>query len=58
MSALAEKIKKKHKTPYQRIAEKYKVHYNYVARIALGKQTPKRGKGLLIKQELERIANQ
>lgn len=58
METLAQKIKDKHKMPYQEIADKYNTHYMYVSSIANGQRNPKRGKGLLIKKELEKYANQ
>lgn len=54
---LAERIKKIRKTPYQLIAEKYDTSEMYVGQIATGVRTPIRGKGLKIKQELEKLVN-
>lgn len=39
-------------TPYQKIAEKYDVHPNYVGAIARGERRAIRGKALVIKNEL------
>jgi hypothetical protein len=39
-------------TPYQKLAEKYSVHANYVGEIARGERKAIRGKALLIKNEL------
>ena len=54
---LAERIKKVRKTPYQQIAEKYDTSETYVGQIATGWRTPIRGKGLKIKEELEKLVN-
>lgn len=55
---LAEKIKEVSKTPYQVIAEKFDTSYMYVAQIATGMRKPVRGKGLLIKKELQELVNE
>ncbi|WP_162532843.1 XRE family transcriptional regulator [Capnocytophaga canimorsus] len=57
METLAEKIKKKHKTPYEQIAEKYNTTRDYVGLVARGYYKAKRGKALKIKQELEKLAS-
>ena len=57
METLAEKIKKKHRTPYGVIAEKYNTTRDYVGLVARGYYKAKRGKALKIKQELERLAS-
>lgn len=54
---LAERIKKVRKTPYQLIAEKYNTCTVYVSQIARGERVPVRGKGLKIKEELEKLVN-
>lgn len=58
MKSLSEKIKKNTKTPYQLLAEKFNTSYVYVSKIANGKRKAKRGKALLIRQELEKLATQ
>lgn len=58
MQTLARKIKEKYRMPYASIAKKYNTSYVYVCQIAAGKRTPQRGKGLKIKQELEKLINQ
>ncbi|MGV4380216.1 XRE family transcriptional regulator [Ornithobacterium rhinotracheale] len=58
MQTIAEKIKKKYKTPYQSIAEKFNTSTFYVSKIARGERKPVRGKGLKIKKELEKLINQ
>lgn len=58
MQTLAQRIKQKSKTPYQMLAQKHEVTYQYICDIASGARNPQRGKGLLIKQDLEKIANQ
>lgn len=59
MSTLAQKIKAiKEKTPYQVLAERYGTSYIYVSQIATGLRNPIRGKGLLIKQDLENLITQ
>ncbi len=45
--------RKKIKTMYQMIAEKYGVSVQLVGKIARGERTPQRGKGLEVKKELE-----
>ena len=45
---LSEKVKKRVKTPYQKIAEKYGTTSEYVGMVA-------RGKALQIKKELEEL---
>lgn len=52
---LAEKIKKRHPS-YAGIARKYRTNNAYVWQIAHGLRNPVRGKGLKIKQELEKLA--
>ena len=46
------------KTPYRIIAEEFGVCIKFVGMIARGERTPQRGKGLLIKQRLEQLANE
>ena len=58
METLAEKIKRKHETPYQKVAREFDTVVEYVYQIACGTREPKRGKGLKIKQRLTEIANQ
>lgn len=55
METLAKKIKKNTETVYQQIAKKYKTDADYVGKIARGDRIPVRGKGLLIKNELEKL---
>lgn len=57
MQTLAQKIKEKQKTTYQIIADKFNTHPDYVSKIACGARKPTRGKGLEIKKELQKIAN-
>jgi len=47
--------KKRQKTPYQLIADKYGVTVRYVGKIYRGEREALRGTGLLIKQEIESI---
>lgn len=54
---LSEKLKEKRKTIYQEVAEKYGVTTDYVGFIARGKRKAVRGKGLMIRTELETMAN-
>jgi hypothetical protein len=53
---LSENLTKKEKTLYQRIAEKYEVSSDYVGFIARGERRGIRGKGLIIRTELEALA--
>lgn len=53
MKTLAEKLKQ---NSYQAIAEKFNTHHEYVGQIARGERKGLRGKGLLIKKELQRLA--
>jgi hypothetical protein len=55
METLAKKIKENTKTVYQQIAKKYRTDADYVGKIARGERTPKSGKGLKIKNELEQL---
>ncbi len=57
MGTLAEKVKKKKETPYQKVSKKCGVSAYYVGLIARGERRPKRGKGAEVLRELERIAN-
>lgn len=50
---IAKRIKKRYKSPYTYLAKKYDTSYLYVHQIARGERNPVRGKGLLIKNELE-----
>lgn len=54
METIAQKIKKLPQTPYQRIAVKCNTTARYVSLIARGLRKPKRGKGLMVKQELDK----
>ncbi|OWP83020.1 hypothetical protein BWK59_12745 [Flavobacterium davisii] len=54
METLAQKINHRITTPYQKIAQLLDTNVDYVGQIARGERTPKRGKGLKIKQELEK----
>ena len=55
---LYEKIRRKNKTIYQQVAEKYGTTVDYVGRIARDERKSIRGKALQVKQELERITNE
>ncbi|MGR3790701.1 XRE family transcriptional regulator [Flavobacterium sp. TN-1] len=55
METIAQKINHRVPTPYQVIARKYNTCEMYVGQIARGERIPKRGKGLNIKQELEKL---
>ncbi|MCD9583425.1 XRE family transcriptional regulator [Tenacibaculum maritimum] len=56
MSTIADKINNKYKHPYHLLAEKFDTNTNYIRKIATGVRAPVRGKGLLIKKELEKLA--
>lgn len=58
MNTIAEKIKEVYVHPYHRLAKKYDTSINYIRKIATADRVPIRGKGLLIKKELEELANQ
>lgn len=51
------KIASNHKTLYQRTAEKFDVHYNYVSRIARGERKAIRGLAKEIREHLEECVN-
>lgn len=53
---IAEKMKKRYPS-YVEIAKKHNTHPHYVGDIARGLRNPIRGKGLKIKQELEKLVN-
>ncbi|SDE40108.1 hypothetical protein [Riemerella columbipharyngis] len=55
---LAKAIKEKHQTPYQKLAEAFNTSPIYIGQIARGERMPIRGKGLKIKQELEKLIKQ
>lgn len=55
MKRLSEKVKRLRTTPYQKVAAKFSTTENYVSQIATGARVPQRGKGLLIKKELEKL---
>ena len=55
METLARKVKKIDATIYQRVAKQFKTTSLYVGQIARGERTPIRGKGLEIKNTLEKI---
>ncbi|GEM58403.1 XRE family transcriptional regulator [Flavobacterium oreochromis] len=55
METLAQKINHRVATPYQRIAQLLDTDVAYVGQIARGERIPKRGKGLKIKQEIEKL---
>ena len=57
MATLAEKVKQKSETPYQKVARALDTDVLYVGQIARGERIPKRGKGLKIKKALEDLAN-
>lgn len=54
---LAKKIRERTRTHYQIIADKYNTSTVYVGQIARGVREPLRGKGLKIKQELEKLVS-
>lgn len=54
---IAEEIKKKHKPVYVQVAEKFGVTPRFVGQIARGERKGLRGKGLLVKEELELLIN-
>lgn len=56
MITLAQKIKKNNLSPYQKIANDNNTSYLYVYQIACGTRKAMRGKGLKIKNELEKLA--
>lgn len=51
-------IIKKNKTVYQQVADEFGVTVDYVGKIARSQRTPKRQKGLQIKEKLEELALQ
>jgi hypothetical protein len=53
METLAQKIYKWGKTPYQVLANKHNTSTMYVGQIARGTRNPTKGKGLIIKKDLE-----
>lgn len=55
MQTFADKIKAMPRTPYQVISEKVGVSVQYVNKIATGKRTPTRGKGLQVYHELKKL---
>lgn len=59
MEKLSQKLTKKiiYKTPYQQLAEEYKVGVNYVYGIARGERKAIRGKAKEIREKLEQMAN-
>jgi hypothetical protein len=52
---IGKKLKGAYKTPYQQIAEKYGTTAGYVSDIANGWREGKRGRGALIKAELDKL---
>lgn len=58
METLAEKLKKKYETPYQKVAREFDTALEYVYQIASGTRKPIRGKGLKIKNRLEELTNE
>ena len=55
MDSIAHKIKQMPRTPYQVIAYKYNVSSKYVGMIARGEKKPIRGKGLKVKNDLDKL---
>jgi hypothetical protein len=55
MKSLAEKIKDLPQTTYAIVAKEFNTTKAYVGQIARGERMPSRGKGLQIKQALEKI---
>ena len=55
---IAEKIKEKNKTAYQQVAENIGVSVDFVGKIARGERIPIRGKGLIVRLELEKLITQ
>ena len=55
METLSGKVKKIDTTIYQRVAKQFKTTTLYVGQIARGERKPIRGKGLEIKNTLEKI---
>ena len=53
---LSEQIKKKHKTPYQQIAEEMGVSSTYVMMVANGHRLPTKKKGLEVLKALQELA--
>lgn len=58
METLAEKLKKKYETPYQKVAREFDTALEYVYMIASEKRNPTKGKGLKIKKRLEELTNE
>ena len=55
---LSEKLREKNRTIYQQVAENHNTSVDFVGKIARGERKATRGKGLLVKQELEKLSNQ
>ncbi|MGQ1929817.1 XRE family transcriptional regulator [Ornithobacterium rhinotracheale] len=59
IETISEKLKKvREKQSLTAIADLYGTNLQYVSQIARGVRKPTRGKGLKIKQELEKLINQ
>lgn len=57
MESLAKKLKSKRETLYQRVARETNSSVWYVAQIAREQRKPKRGKGVKIREVLEKLAS-
>lgn len=55
METIAEKLKKKSETTYQKVAREFDTTELYVGQIAREERIPKRGKGLEIKARLKEL---
>ena len=55
METIAEKLKKKSETTYQKVAREFDTTSRYVAQIAREERIPQRGKGLEIKERLKEL---
>ena len=55
METIAEKLKKKSETTYQKVAREFNTTSRYVAQIAREERIPQRGKGLKIKARLKEL---
>ena len=56
METIAEKLKKKTETTYQKVAREFDTTSRYVAQIAREERLPKRGKGLEIQSRLKELS--
>lgn len=55
METIAEKLKIKSETTYQKVAREFATTEFYVGQIARGERIPQRGKGLKIKARLQEL---